>query len=79
MIKHSVRIFQHQVTHNNIDQLPPASSFINNKKGPHVKLKSLSLKIMQNNGLITLFFKGHTKGLVTRQDTTRTGKKRSIK
>ena len=48
MIKHSVRIFQHQVTHNNIDQLPPASSFINNKKGPQVKLKSLSLSKIED-------------------------------
>ena len=61
MVNHSVRFFQHQVTHNNTDQLPPACSFINNKKGPHVKLKSLSPsqiediseKSTQKNGLIT--------------------------
>ena len=48
MINHSDRCFQHQVTHNNIDQLPPAASFINNKKGPPVKLKSLSLSKVED-------------------------------
>ena len=83
MMNHSVRFLQHQVTQNNIVQLPPASSFINNlKKGTHVKLKSLSLSKIEDisekyakERANKVKKKGRTKGLVTRQDTIRTGKK----
>ena len=56
MINHSVRFFQHHVTHNNTDQL----------KGPTRKTeKPISENYAEQ--WASYFFKGHTKGLVTRQ------------
>ena len=83
MINHSVRFLQHQVTQNSIDQLPPASSFINNKKRAPRKTKKL-ISLSKTEDISEKYAKEwanivrgkkKNKGLVTRQDTTRTGKK----